>query len=212
LECLLLGLKIMHACSEELSLSAHEACTSMDCCVGSANEIQDNMGRYVNELSQQLFKKKILRGDFSWWLPTFCSLVIQGFALRTIKASCTTEEELDFKYLHPAVRLFLAVSPKDMDNTDEELGKILLTFGLKTPAECLQDVFGMLDQPPKLPRVTNEPPTVPLQAALTHWLRSQNSKHSTGSVAQQPLSRRKSRLRTCFSKRSTREHPNDRLS
>jgi hypothetical protein len=149
----------MHRCSEELSLWTYEGCTATKCSVNPAKNIQICLEQYINELSQQLFKKKNLRGDLSWWLPTFCSLVIQGFVLRTLKASSTTAEDLESKYLQTAVRLFLVVSPKDMNGTDEELGKILLSFGFKDPAECLRDVFGMLDEPAKSPRATNEPPT-----------------------------------------------------
>lgn len=143
-------------CLQGRRLSAHGVCTPKKCCVGPAKVIQNCLEQYTNELSQQLFKKKNLRGDLSWWLPTFCSLIIQGFVLRTIKASSTTGEELDSKYLQLAVLLFLAVSPKDMNDTDEELLKILLVFGCKTPAECLQDVFGISDKPAKSSRSTNE--------------------------------------------------------
>jgi hypothetical protein len=131
----------------------------MKCGVSPAKNIQDCRGRYINELSQQIFKKKNLRGDKSWWLPTCCSLVIQGFVFETIKATSTSEKELDENYLHPAVRLFLSVSPKDMKDTDDEFGELLLSFGFKSPAECLQNVFGMLGRPAKSARASNEPAT-----------------------------------------------------
>jgi hypothetical protein len=61
--------------------------------------------------------------------------------------------------LQTAVRLFLAVSPKDINDTDEEFGKILLSFGFKNGAEFLQAIFGILDKPAKSPRAT---PTEPV--------------------------------------------------
>ena len=100
-----------------LTLEAHENCTSLLCRVEPARNLEKCLGDYLNELSQEIFKEN-LRGDFSWWLPTFCSLCIQAHVGRALKVFVGNEAEAVSQYHGPAVRLFIAISPKD---TDEEL-------------------------------------------------------------------------------------------
>jgi hypothetical protein len=99
----------IHACNVGTALH-HGDCTPAGCSIKWVPNLELKLKEYLNELSKQIFKKKNLRGDKSWWLPAFYSLCVQSFVGRALR-SISSDPEPASKYLHLPVRLFVALSP-----------------------------------------------------------------------------------------------------
>lgn len=101
------------SCSDTFLSLAQEGCISAHRVVEAMKNFEKQLKEYINELSRVFFKKKNLRGDKSWWIPTFCSLCIMGVLrkalLEKVHVGETTRESLK-RCLHLAVRLFVALS------------------------------------------------------------------------------------------------------
>jgi hypothetical protein len=119
------SLKCLHSCLEIVRYQAsghstgpgHDSCTAILCDVTCMQKFQWNLKEYLYQLSAEMFKKKNLRGEKDWWLPTFYSLCIQSFVgriLATISAGpepVTRPKKRPFQYLQLAVRLFTTILP-----------------------------------------------------------------------------------------------------
>lgn len=119
------SLKCLHSCLEIVRYQAsgnstgpgHGSCTATTCDVTCIQKFQRNLKEYHYQLSAEIFKKKNLRGEKDWWLPTFYSLCIQSFVGRVLANFSTGPEPVTkpkkrpFQYLQLAVRLFTTILP-----------------------------------------------------------------------------------------------------
>lgn len=93
----------------------HDDCTAATCAVEYARDLETNLREYLNEVSREMFKKKNLRGDKSWWLPAFYSLCIQSYVAKTLRLFTLDPKTRPTIYdpgnsMHLPVRLFEALS------------------------------------------------------------------------------------------------------
>jgi hypothetical protein len=114
LECLRSSLYFLTTLAYALEVPSHKECASSLCFDQPSRDLENHLKQYVNELSREIFRKKNLRGDRGWWLPTFYSLCIQSYVrkiLDRLQTSSTAKKiDPEITYLHLAVYLFEAVS------------------------------------------------------------------------------------------------------
>jgi len=112
--CLKSTLYFLGAIAYDREFPAHEECASTFCLVDHSRYLENHIRDYVNELSREMFNKKNLRGDKSWWLPAFYSLCIQSFVgkalLPLLDSIPSNNDKPAAPYLPLAVHLFEALA------------------------------------------------------------------------------------------------------
>lgn len=114
LACLKSILYFLGAIAYDQEFPAHKECTSTSCLVDHSRYLENHIRDYVNELSREMFNKKNLRGDKTWWLPAFYSLCIQSFVGKTLlplsDSLLSNNDKSAVSHLHLAVQLFEALA------------------------------------------------------------------------------------------------------
>jgi hypothetical protein len=113
LECLRSTLYFLTTVAYALEVPTHDECASKLCFIQPSRNLENHLKQYVNELSREIFRKKNLRGDRAWWLPTFYSLCIQSYVRKILDRLQTPSTDqkitLETTYLHLAIYLFEAI-------------------------------------------------------------------------------------------------------
>lgn len=115
LNCLRLCLEAMHGTTfGSMNTLSHTSCQANLCNVDCIQILEVSCQGYLTELSNVFFKKENLR-DKAWWLSAFYSFCIQAHvrkALILLEDYLGLEPRQRARYLHIAIRLFIASSGK----------------------------------------------------------------------------------------------------
>ncbi|KAE8445419.1 hypothetical protein EG329_013432 [Mollisiaceae sp. DMI_Dod_QoI] len=139
-------------------------CNSDDCTEKRAHELPNMFTQFFNALSKVMFQKKNMRGDKSWWLPVFSSLLIIAptvVAMNSFLAGGSKYYHylLGGTHLRKAIQLFGALSTNfdPLIRREESIwsshliewlaNAVCLSSweinGVKSSADFLQRMFGM---------------------------------------------------------------------